>query len=67
MLFRSDQPEIEYLVPPGIVTAHINDEGLRDPAGERIEYFYEEFLPPERNSFLPDLFKPTEKDSDQLF
>jgi len=62
-----DEPQIEYLVPPGIVTARINEEGLRDPAGERIEYFYEEFLPPERNSFLPDLFKPTEKDSDQLF
>lgn len=62
-----DEPEIEYIVPPGIVTARINEEGLRDPAGERIEYFYEEFLPPERNSFLPELFKPTEKDSDQLF
>lgn len=62
-----DEPEIEYIVPPGIVTARINEEGLRDPAGERTEFFYEEFLPPERNSFLPDLFKPTEKDSDQLF
>ncbi|GAB1234937.1 penicillin-binding protein 1A [Ferrigenium sp. UT5] len=62
-----DQPEIEYVVPPGIVTARINDEGMRDPAGERIEYFYEEFLPPESSSFMPELFKPTEKDSDQLF
>ncbi|MFA7300197.1 MAG: penicillin-binding protein 1A, partial [Sideroxydans sp.] len=34
-----DEPEIEYLVPPGIITERINDEGLRDPASERIEYF----------------------------
>jgi len=62
-----DEPEIEYLVPPGMVTARINDEGLRDPTGERIEYFYEEFLPPEKNSFSLDLFKPSENDSNQLF
>lgn len=62
-----DVPEIEYLAPPGIVTAHINEAGLRDSAGDRIEYFYEEFLPPESNSFMPELFKPPEKDSDQLF
>lgn len=62
-----DEPEIEYLVPPGIVTERINDEGLRDPTGERTEYFYEEFLPPEKNHFLLDLFKPAENDSNQLF
>ncbi len=62
-----DEPEIEYLVPPGIVTERINEEGLRDPASERIEYFYEEFLPPEKKSFLLDLLKPAETDSNQLF
>lgn len=62
-----DEPEIEYLVPPGIVTERINEEGLLDPAGERIEYFYEEFLPPEKKNFLLDLLKPAETDSNQLF
>ncbi|MFA7299611.1 MAG: hypothetical protein WC053_03615, partial [Sideroxydans sp.] len=62
-----DEPEIEYLVPPGIITERINDEGLRDPASERIEYFYEEFLPPEKKSFLHDLLKPAETNNNQLF
>jgi len=62
-----DEPEIEYIVPPGIVAERINEEGLRDPQGERIEYFYEEFLPPKKSNFLLDLFKPAENDSNQLF
>ncbi|NCN88477.1 MAG: penicillin-binding protein 1A [Gallionella sp.] len=62
-----DEPEIEYIVPPGIVTERINEGGLRDPEGERIEYFYEEFLPPEKSNFLLDLLKPAENDSNQLF
>lgn len=62
-----DVPEFEYLAPPGVVSVRINEEGLRDPDGERLEYFYEEFLPPERSISAPDLFKPAENDSNQLF
>jgi penicillin-binding protein 1A len=60
-------PQIEYAVPPGIVTARINDEGMRDPEGNRIEYFYEENLPPEGSRRLLEIFKPAESDTDQLF
>ncbi len=62
-----DTPEIEYTVPPHMVTARINDEGLRDPDGTHIEYFYEENVPPEQSTRLLEMFKPTESGSDQLF
>lgn len=62
-----DTPEIEYTVPPHMVIARINDEGLRDPDGQHVEYFYEENVPAERSSSLLDIFKPTESGSDQLF
>ncbi len=62
-----ETPEIEYTVPPHMVTARINDEGLRDPDGSHIEYFYEENVPAERSSSLLEIFKPTESGSDQLF
>ncbi len=62
-----DAPEIEYTVPPHMVTARINDAGLRDPDGEFVEYFYEENVPAEQSSSLLDIFKPTESGSDQLF
>lgn len=62
-----DSPEIEYTVPPHMVTARINDEGLRDPDGTHIEYFYEENVPAERSSSLLEIFKPTESGTDQLF
>jgi len=62
-----DTPQIEYSVPPGIVTARINEEGLRDPEGNRIEYFYEENLPPEGYRRLQEIFKPAESDTEQLF
>ncbi len=62
-----DTPQVEYAVPPGIVTARINEEGMRDPDGNHIEYFYEENLPPEGSRRLLEIFKPAESDSEQLF
>ncbi|MDD2929419.1 MAG: penicillin-binding protein 1A [Sideroxydans sp.] len=62
-----ETPEIEYTVPPHMVTARINDEGLRDPDGTHVEYFYEENVPAEQSSSLLEIFKPTESGSDQLF
>lgn len=62
-----DTPQIEYTVPPHIVTARINDEGMRDPDGTHIEYFYEENVPAEQSSRLLEMFKPAESGSDQLF
>jgi len=40
-------PEAEYTMPENMVTARINDNGLRDPNGNRFEYFYQENLPSE--------------------
>jgi penicillin-binding protein 1A len=62
-----DTPQIEYTVPPHMVAARINDEGLRDPDGAHVEYFYEENVPAERGSSLLEIFKPTESGTDQLF
>ena len=62
-------------VPEGVVPARINPEtGLRDPAGRGIvEYFYQEFLPAERDSesspltTVPGSAKPPEEVKSQLF
>lgn len=61
-----DVPEIEYSIPDHIVTARINDNGLRDPNGTHIEYFYEENVPPEQGEAAPEGSKPAEA-SGQLF
>ena len=60
-------PQIEYTVPPHMVAARINDEGLRDPDGAHVEYFYEENVPAERGTSLLEIFKPAESGTDQLF
>jgi penicillin-binding protein 1A len=62
-----DTPETEYTIPPHMVTARINDEGLRDPNGAYTEFFYEENLPAEQSSSPMEILKPTESGSDQLF
>ncbi|MDO8989852.1 MAG: penicillin-binding protein 1A [Sideroxyarcus sp.] len=51
-------PQVEYSVPPGIITARINDNGLRDPNGNRIDYFYEENPPPEQPDIILEESKP---------
>ncbi len=60
-------PEIQYTMPPHMVVARINDEGMRDPNGPYNEYFYEENLPPESSNRLLEMLKPSESGSDQLF
>ncbi|TAJ77246.1 MAG: penicillin-binding protein 1A [Gallionellaceae bacterium] len=40
-----DVPEAEYTMPENMVAARINDSGLRDPDGGRVEYFYQENVP----------------------
>jgi penicillin-binding protein 1A len=59
-------PEVEYTMPEHVVTARINDNGLRDPSGTRIDYFYEENLPPEQGEIIPEESKPASM-NDQLF
>jgi len=60
-----DIPGIEYSIPEHIVTARINENGLRDPDGSRVDYFYEENLPAEQSSVPIESTKPSE--NDQLF
>ena len=38
-------PEAEYTMPDNMTAVRINDQGLRDPNGGRVEYFYQENVP----------------------
>ncbi len=38
-------PEAEYTMPENMVAVRINDSGMRDPNGGRVEYFYQENVP----------------------
>jgi len=62
-----DVPAVEYSVPEHIVTARINENGLRDANGPRTEYFYEENLPPEQGEIVLEDNKPADTVADQLF
>jgi len=59
--------EAVYSMPEDMVAARINDSGRRDPGGNRIEYFYKEFLPSEQSAALDPASNPTETATDQLF
>ena len=59
-------PEVEYSVPEHVISVRINENGLRDPNGNRTEYFYEENPPPEQGETTPEGNKPAET-NDQLF
>jgi penicillin-binding protein 1A len=59
-------PEVEYTVPEHVITTRINDEGIHDPNGNRIEYFYEENPPPEQGEIITEDNKPGTT-NDQLF
>ncbi len=48
-----DTPEAVYTMPDNMVAARINDNGLRDPSGEHVEYFYQENIPPAVGESLP--------------
>ncbi|HTP96511.1 MAG TPA: penicillin-binding protein 1A [Burkholderiales bacterium] len=65
-------PEEPLVVPEGIVTARINPEsGLREPDGKLVEYFYNEYLPPEHEAAQADArlpgARPPEEIRNQLF
>jgi penicillin-binding protein 1A len=60
-------PEVEYTMPEHVITARINDNGLRDPNGNRIEYFYEENPPAEQGDEVPETNKPADTVNDQLY
>jgi hypothetical protein len=49
------------------VAARINDSGRRDPNGNRLEYFYKEFLPAEQAEPLDPASTPADTATDQLF
>ncbi len=60
-------PEAVYSVPENMVAARINDNGRRDPTGNRVEYFYKEFLPPEQAAILDPASNPADTSTEQLF
>jgi penicillin-binding protein 1A len=60
-------PEAVYSMPENMVAARINDNGRRDPKGNRTEYFYKEFLPPEQSVQVDPAANPAETPTDQLF
>lgn len=41
-----DVPEAEYTMPENMAAVRIGDNGLRNPDGARVEYFYQENIPP---------------------
>jgi len=63
-----DVPQAVYTMPENMVAARINDGGLRDPDGGRIEYFYQENLPPAVGEALPgESGERIDSVKDQLF
>lgn len=60
-------PDAVYTMPENMVAARINDNGRRDPGGNRVEYFYKEFLPAEQSVSVDAASSPAETSSDQLF
>ena len=60
-------PEAVYTMPENMVAARINDNGKRDPNGNRMEYFYKEFLPPEQSVSIDPASSPAETATEQLF
>jgi penicillin-binding protein 1A len=64
-----DVPQADYTMPEGMVTIPINEEGLRDDKGSRIEYFYQENVPTAQISAptgTDGTDKPSEEVKDQL-
>jgi penicillin-binding protein 1A len=61
-------PEATYTMPDNMVAARINAQGYRDPNGDRMEYFYQENVPPLQDS-LPSATetKPNDAVKNQLF
>jgi len=60
-------PEAVYTMPDGMIAARINENGKRDTNGNRIEYFYKEFLPAEQSASIDAASSPAETSTEQLF
>lgn len=62
-----DVPEAEYTMPDNMAAVRINENGQTDPNGNRVEYFYQENIPPAAGESSSG--SNTEHDSvkDQLF
>ncbi|MGC2048796.1 MAG: PBP1A family penicillin-binding protein, partial [Gallionella sp.] len=62
-----DVPEAVYTMPDNMVAVHINEEGFRDDSSPRVEYFYQEDVPPEHTIPAPsEEIKPADTVKDQL-
>jgi penicillin-binding protein 1A len=59
-------PEAVYSMPDNMVAARINNNGSRNPNGDLVEYFYQEYLPQEQSASMPDKLQ-NETVKDQLF
>jgi penicillin-binding protein 1A len=60
-------PEAVYSMPENMVVARINENGKRDPNGNRVDHFYKEFLPAEQSDTVDPAANPADPSSDQLF
>lgn len=62
-----DVPEAVYTMPDNMVAVHIDEDGYRDDNSPRIEYFYQENVPPEHAVVTPsEEVKPSDTIKDQL-
>jgi penicillin-binding protein 1A len=61
-----DVPEVFMPVPPGIVTARVNQSGQRVAEG-RPEFFYQEFMPPEAAEAPATVGRTRDEVTNQLF
>lgn len=61
-----DVPQATYTMPENMVSARINGAGHRDESGELVEYFYQENVPSEQATPVPEETKPSEAIKDQL-
>lgn len=62
-----DVPEAEYTMPENMAAVRINDNGMRDENGSRVEIFYQENVPPEHAMPAPgEATQPADTVKDQL-
>lgn len=62
-----DVPEATYSMPDNMVAVRINEDGYRDDNSPRVEYFYQENVPPQHATPAPsEEIKPADTIKDQL-
>jgi penicillin-binding protein 1A len=62
-----DVPDAVYTMPDNMAAIHINEEGYRDDNSPRVEYFYQENIPPDHALPTPnEEVKPADTVKDQL-